>query len=62
MAAALTAVLVSAITFVMLHVLRPESFLDPRSLPIQLGDYLLGVFTRFDLGTAGSRPSGRSRT
>lgn len=56
MAAALTAVLVSAITFVMLHVLRPESFLDPRSLPIQLGDYLLGVFTRFDLGNSRQPP------
>ena len=32
-AAVLIAALVSAITFVMLRVLRPESFFDPRPLP-----------------------------
>jgi peptide/nickel transport system permease protein len=55
-AAGLIAVLVSAITFVMLHVLRPESFLDPRPLPTQLGDYLWGAFTSFDLGNSRQPP------
>jgi ABC-type dipeptide/oligopeptide/nickel transport system permease component len=55
-AAFLIAVLVSAITFVMLHVLRPESFFDPRSLPVQLGDYLWSAFTQFDLGTSYQPP------
>jgi peptide/nickel transport system permease protein len=56
MAAFLIAVLVAAITFVMLHVLRPESFFDPRSLPVQLGDYLWSAFTRFDLGQSYQPP------
>jgi peptide/nickel transport system permease protein len=55
-AAGLIAVLVSAITFVMLHVLRPESFFDPRPLPSQLVDYLWGAFTRFDLGNSYQPP------
>jgi peptide/nickel transport system permease protein len=55
-AAVLIAALVSAITFVMLHVLRPESFFDPRPLPTQLGDFLWGAFTRFDLGTSYQPP------
>jgi peptide/nickel transport system permease protein len=55
-AAVLIAALVSAITFVMLHVLRPESFFDPRPLPTQLGDYLWGAFTRFDLGNSYQPP------
>ncbi len=55
-AAVLIAALVSAITFVMLHVLRPESFSDPRPLFTQLGDYLWGVFTRFDLGQSSQPP------
>jgi len=55
-AAGFIAVLVSAITFVMLHVLRPESFLDPRPLPTQLGDYLWGAFTSFDLGNSRQPP------
>jgi hypothetical protein len=32
-AAVVITMLVSAITFVMLHVLRPEAFFDPRPLP-----------------------------
>jgi peptide/nickel transport system permease protein len=56
LAAAFIAVLVSAITFAMLHVLRPESFLDPRPLPTQLGDYLWGAFTSFDLGNSRQPP------
>jgi peptide/nickel transport system permease protein len=55
-AAFVIAVLVSAITFVMLHVLRPESFFDPRPLPAELGDYLWGAFTRFDLGRSYQPP------
>jgi ABC-type dipeptide/oligopeptide/nickel transport system permease component len=55
-AALLIAVLVSAITFVMLHILRPESFFDPRPLPTQLGDYLWSAFTQFDLGTSYQPP------
>ena len=56
LAAYLIAVLVAAITFVMLHVLRPESFFDPRSLPVQLGDYLWSAFTHFDLGNSYQPP------
>jgi peptide/nickel transport system permease protein len=55
-AAYLIAVLVAAITFVMLHVLRPESFFDPRALPVQLGDYLWNAFTQFDLGRSYQPP------
>jgi peptide/nickel transport system permease protein len=56
MAAYLIAVLVAAITFVMLHVLRPESFFDPRALPVQLVDYLWHAFTQFDLGQSYQPP------
>jgi peptide/nickel transport system permease protein len=55
-AAVFIAVLVSAITFVMLHVLRPESFFDPRPLPTQLVDYLWSAFTQFDLGQSYQPP------
>jgi peptide/nickel transport system permease protein len=55
-AAGLIAVLVSAVTFLMLHVLRPEVFFDPRPLPSQLVDYLWGAFTRFDLGRSYQPP------
>jgi peptide/nickel transport system permease protein len=55
-AAGVIAVLVSAITFVMLHVLRPESFFDARPLPAQLVDYLWSAFTRFDLGQSYQPP------
>jgi peptide/nickel transport system permease protein len=56
LAAGMIAVLVSAVTFVMLHVLRPEVFFDPRPLPSQLADYLWGAFTRFDLGQSYQPP------
>src|SRR5690242_12035043 len=46
-AAGLIAVLVSAVTFLMLHILRPESFFDTRPLPSQLADYLWSAFTHF---------------
>ena len=55
-AAVVIAALVSAITFVMLRVLRPESFPDPRPLPTQLAEFLWGVFTQFDLGTSRQPP------
>jgi peptide/nickel transport system permease protein len=55
-AAGLIAVLVSAITFLMLHILRPESFFDTRPLPTQLGDYLWSAFTHFDLGRSYQPP------
>jgi peptide/nickel transport system permease protein len=50
------AVLVAAITFLMLHLLRPESFFDPRALPVQLVDYLWHAFTQFDLGQSYQPP------
>src|SRR3954465_1339922 len=56
LAAGMIAVLVSAVTFLMLHVLRPEVFFDPRPLPSQLVDYLWGAFTRFDLGRSYQPP------
>jgi ABC-type dipeptide/oligopeptide/nickel transport system permease component len=55
-AAGVIAVLVSAITFLMLHILRPESFFDPRPLPSQLVDYLWSAFTQFDLGRSYQPP------
>ena len=55
-AAVVIAALVSAITFVMLHVLRPESFFDPRPLHTELLDYLWSAFTRFDLGRSRQPP------
>ena len=55
-AAVVIAVLVSAITFVMLRVLRPEAFFDPRPLPTQLVDYLWSAFTQFDLGRSYQPP------
>jgi peptide/nickel transport system permease protein len=55
-AAVLIAVLVCAITFVMLHVLSPQSFFDPRPLPTQLVDYIWGAFTQFDLGQSYQPP------
>jgi peptide/nickel transport system permease protein len=55
-AAVFIAVLVCAITFVMLHVLTPESFFDPRPLPTQLVDYLWNAFTQFDLGQSYQPP------
>ena len=56
LAAYVIAVLVAALTFVMLHVLRPEAFFDPRSLPVQLGDYLWSAFAHLDLGNSRQPP------
>src|SRR4051794_37073147 len=46
-------VAVAVITFLMLHVLRPEPWAgDPRSLVHQLLDYLDRVFLHYDFGTS----------
>jgi peptide/nickel transport system permease protein len=55
-AAVLIAVIVGAITFVMLRVLRPESFDDPRPLATQTLDFLWGAFTQLDLGRSRQPP------
>jgi peptide/nickel transport system permease protein len=49
-------VMVTAITWLSIHLLRPEPFAgDPRSLLHQLADYLQRAFLHFDLGTSWSR-------
>jgi peptide/nickel transport system permease protein len=49
-------VMVTAITWLCIHLLRPEPFAgDPRSLLHQLGDYLQRAFLHFDLGESWSR-------
>jgi peptide/nickel transport system permease protein len=45
-----------ALTFLMLHLLTPESFTDPRPLHVELLDYLRDVFLRLDFGTSTQRP------
>ena len=46
-------VAVAVITFLTLHILRPEPWAgDPRSLPHQLVDYLDRVFLHYDFGTS----------
>jgi hypothetical protein len=55
-AAVLIALIVSAITFAMLRVLRPESFADPRPLPVGTLDFLRGAFLHFDLGRSRQPP------
>lgn len=55
-AALLVMVAVAAITFTMLHVLRPESFPDPRPLGTQLLEYLEGVFLHLDFGRSREQP------
>jgi peptide/nickel transport system permease protein len=54
--ALLVMVLVAAITFTMLHALRPESFFDPRPLGTQLLDYLEAVFLHLDFGRTRGAP------
>ena len=46
---------VAALTFVMLHVLRPEAFPDPRPLHVELLDYLERVFLHYDFGISRGR-------
>ena len=52
-------VIVAAITFVVLHVLRPEAFADTRPLHVELGDYLWRAFVHFDLGNSSQNQLGR---
>ena len=54
--AVLVMVVVAAITFTMLHVLRPESFFDPRPLATQLLDYLRDVFLHQEFGRTRDAP------
>jgi peptide/nickel transport system permease protein len=49
-------VTLSALTFLMLHLLTPESFDDPRPLHVELLTYLRDVFLRFDFGSSTQRP------
>jgi len=49
-------VMVTAITWLAIHVLRPEPFAgDERHLLVQLGDYLQRTFLHFDLGNSWER-------
>jgi peptide/nickel transport system permease protein len=50
------AVTLSAVTFLMLHLLTPESFDDPRPLHIELFTYLRDVFLRADFGISTQQP------
>lgn len=54
--AVLVMIAVAAITFTMLHVLRPEAFFDPRPLGTQLLDYLERVFLHLDFGRTRGAP------
>jgi peptide/nickel transport system permease protein len=46
-------VMVTVVTWLCIHLLRPESFaFDERSTLVQLGDYLYRAFVHFDLGTS----------
>jgi peptide/nickel transport system permease protein len=49
-------VTLSAVTFLMLHLLTPESFADPRPLPVELITYLRDVYLRGDFGISTQRP------
>jgi peptide/nickel transport system permease protein len=49
-------VALTAVTFLMLHLLTPESFVDPRPLHVELVTYLRDVFLRGDFGSSTQRP------
>ena len=49
-------VTLSALTFLMLHLLTPESFGDPRPLHVELLDYLRRFFLHLDFGISTQRP------
>ncbi len=49
-------VALTALTFLMLHLLTPESFPDPRPLHVELLTYLRDVFVRADFGDSTQRP------
>jgi peptide/nickel transport system permease protein len=55
-AVVVVSVAVSALTFVMIHALSPESFPGARPLPVELGDYLRRAFLHADLGISWGRP------
>jgi peptide/nickel transport system permease protein len=57
-AAAVLAVVVSALTFLTLHGLYPEAFNDTRPLFVECGHFLVATFVRFDLGDSVARPLG----
>jgi peptide/nickel transport system permease protein len=49
-------VALTALTFLLLHLLTPESFTDPRPLHTELFAYLRDVFLRLDFGDSTQRP------
>lgn len=55
-AAAVLAVVVSALTFLTLHGLYPEAFNDTRPLLVECAHFLYSTFVRFDLGDSAARP------
>lgn len=56
LAVVVVSITLSALTFVMLRVLTPESFPDPRALHVELADYLRAVFLRADFGNSTQQP------
>jgi peptide/nickel transport system permease protein len=56
LAVVVVSVTLCAVTFVMLHLLTPESFTDPRPLHVELLAYLRDVFLRVDFGISTQRP------
>lgn len=46
----------TALTYLMLHVLTPEDFDDPRALPVELADYLNRIFLHADFGASRQPP------
>jgi peptide/nickel transport system permease protein len=56
LAVVVVSVSLSALTFLMLHLLTPESFVDPRPLHVELAAYLRDVFLRADFGSSTQRP------
>jgi peptide/nickel transport system permease protein len=56
LAVVVVSVTLSAVTFLMLHLLTPESFTDPRPLHTELVTYLRDVFLRLDFGISTQRP------
>jgi peptide/nickel transport system permease protein len=57
-AAAVLAVVVSALTFLTLHGLYPEAFNDTRPLLVECAHFLVATFVHFDLGDSVARPLG----
>ncbi len=49
-------VALTVVTFLMLHLLTPESFVDPRPLHVELLAYLRDVFLRGDFGNSTQQP------